>query len=129
MGFMVQPSRWERDHAGFVFRSQAYQDRHDGGLPSTPIWRMLERRFDLDQARFSFWHPNVARMILRSREDAYVPVLPPGPVIPPCIPAVPVVPPGLDPCRGGEQVVPAPGSLALGLAAVAAFVSRRLCGF
>ncbi len=69
MSFIVHPSQWEIEHAGAIFSGQAYQAAHDGQLPDTPMWRMLEFRHSLNAARFSHWHPNVA-LILENREPA-----------------------------------------------------------
>lgn len=63
MGFIVHPSEWEVEHAGAVFAGQAYQATHDGALPDTPMWRMLEFRHSLNPARFDHWHPNVGLIL------------------------------------------------------------------
>lgn len=60
--FSIEPSKWEVDHAAGIVSGQAYESQH-GVLPDTPMWRMLERRFELNPVRFSFWHPNVAILI------------------------------------------------------------------
>ena len=65
MSFIVHPSKWEVEHAGAIFSGQAYQATHDGELPDTPMWRMLEFRHSLNSARFDHWHPNVGLMLER----------------------------------------------------------------
>lgn len=67
MSFIVHPSKWEAEHAGAIFAGQSYQSTHDGQLPDTPMWRMLEFRHSLNSARFDHWHPNVG-LILEHRE-------------------------------------------------------------
>ena len=67
MSFIVHPSKWEVEHAGGIFKGQAYQATHDGQLPDTPMWRMLEFRHSLNAARFDHWHPNVG-LLLEHRE-------------------------------------------------------------
>jgi hypothetical protein len=63
--FTVPPSPFERDHAAGILAGMTYQAEHDGALPDTPMWRMLERRKELAPARFDHWHPNLALMIER----------------------------------------------------------------
>ncbi|APW63393.1 hypothetical protein BSF38_04959 [Paludisphaera borealis] len=67
MGFIVHPSKWEAEHAGAILAGQAYQSTHDGRLPDTAMWKMLEFRHSLNPSRFDHWHPNVA-LILENRE-------------------------------------------------------------
>lgn len=66
MSFIVHPSKWEVEHAGAIFSGQAYQATHDGQLPDTPMWRMLEFRHSLNSARFDHWHPNVGLILERN---------------------------------------------------------------
>jgi len=69
MGFIVHPSQWEVDHARAIFAGQAYQASHDGQLPETAMWKMLEFRHELNPARFTHWHPNIA-LIFENRDPA-----------------------------------------------------------
>jgi len=107
--FTVAPSQFEIDHAAAIVAGMHYQAEH-GVLPPTPMWRALERRHDLDPARFDRWHPNVGLMIERSeaaalRSDATA-----------CTPGV-----ALQPLTVAS--VPEPSSLAMcSLAIVFAFV-------
>lgn len=64
--FTVAPSTWEVEHHPAIRAAELYQASHDGALPSSPAWRALERRHDLDPTRFSHWHPNISLMIARS---------------------------------------------------------------
>lgn len=61
--FSTTPSSWEIDHVAGIRAGEAYQSSHDGVLPATPMWGMLERRYELNEARFRRWHPNVALML------------------------------------------------------------------
>lgn len=126
MAFIVPPSRWEIQHAGPIMAAQAYQAANNNQLPDTRAWRMLEYRYDINPSRFTFFHPNVGRMIELER----TPPPPaeqivdgwegqPPPIIPPVDGGTPVIPP-LNPPIGQEidppgnpppQVVPEPGSL------------------
>jgi hypothetical protein len=63
--FTLPPSPWEIQHAAGILAGMTYQAEHDDALPDTPMWRMLERRHDLNPARFDRWHPNIALMIER----------------------------------------------------------------
>lgn len=69
MSFIVHPSNWEIEHAGAIFRGQVYQATHDGQLPDTPMWRMLEFRHSLNAARFDHWHPNVGLILEQKQPD------------------------------------------------------------
>ena len=107
MSFILRPSEWEVDHARGIFAGMAYQAEHQGELPATPMWRALERRYDLAPMRFAHYHPNIAAMIATARETPYDP--------PPCIPVVCVPPPS----HGASQHVPEPAAcvlLAVGIA-------------
>jgi hypothetical protein len=96
MGFMVPPSKWEIGHAAPIFAAQKYQAAHEGQLPDTRMWRMLEFRHDLNARRFNFYHPNIGRMIEAQNMKPLVP-----PIIPPAPPIVPPVFPPTDPGGGG----------------------------
>jgi len=132
MGFIVRPSAWEVQHARGIFAGQAYQAQNGGQLPDTPVWRMLEFRYSLNTARFTYFHPNVARMIEQKLTPPPVapppvappPVEPPPPITPPITPPPAIViPPPVDPPPitppitppvdpPGEQIIdppPAPG--------------------
>lgn len=100
MGFIVRPSPWEVQHARGIFAGQAHQAQNGGQLPDTPMWRMLEFRYSLNTARFTYFHPNVARMIEQKLTPPPVeppPVEPPPPIAPPPPPIIPppeiVIPP------------------------------------
>jgi len=124
MMFPLPPSRWEREHAGFVLRSLRFQAERDGDLPGTPAWGMFERRYDLAPARFESWHPNLAAMIRLSREADF----PALPAAPPCVPAAPALPPAPPGPNPPQVAAPEPASLALGAIAAAAFLASRLAG-
>lgn len=102
MGFLVPPSRWEIQHAAPIFAAQQYQAAHDGRLPSTRMWRMLEFRHNLNARRFNFFHPNIGRMIEAQN------MVPPTPILPPVPPVVPPVVPPTDPGGGGGTGEPPP---------------------
>lgn len=108
---MLPPSTYEVQHARPILQAQAFQQTHNGDLPDTKIWRMFERRFNLNEQRFTHFHPNIAALIRMSHmggghqeEVVYIspqfmppcpiPYLPPGPTDPPdqAIPAVPEPP-------------------------------------
>lgn len=113
MGFYAPPRMWELEHRQ-QFLSAQHTLTTTGNLPDTPMWRMLERRFDANEARFTFWHPNFARLI-RDAEGQSMPICPIGrPDLPvwgemrtSCVPPVP-------------QAIPEPNALVLSLIAVAA---------
>ncbi|MDG3008009.1 hypothetical protein [Paludisphaera mucosa] len=127
MGFIVPPSKYEIQHAKQIFAAQTYQSTHNGQLPDTRAWRMLESRHALNATRFDFYHPNIGRMIegrgftppatqvvvkgwqghMRGPETTpIVPIIPP--VVPPVVDVVPTTP-TLPPT--GQEVTP-PGPLA-----------------
>jgi hypothetical protein len=93
-------------------------------LPGTPMWAMLERRFELDPSRFSFFHPNVAMMLNHAGNHVRHPHEihgwagrmrgPHEPSTPSC----PIEPPHLNP-----QTVPEPDSLAMGAVCVAVWLA------
>lgn len=124
MGFIVAPSQFEIEHHAAIFAGQAYEAEH-GVLPDAPMWRMLERRFELNPARFSFWHPNIAILIERQGSPSTPPACraphgwigcmrrPPMPIIPSPL----CEPPGVVcqpvPPHSGSQVVPEPAASTL----------------
>lgn len=115
MGFIVPPSKWEIQHAGRIFAAQNYQAAHGGQLPDTPMWRMLEFRYDLNARRFTFNHPNISRMIVSQRVTPPTSTVPqvidvpkdpvPGPPDVPTNPVLPLTPPLPPPDSGGGTIV------------------------
>ncbi len=69
MSFIVSPTRWEVDHAHALEAGAEFASTHDGELPQTPMWKMLEHRYELAPARFAFWHPNVALILERAEQS------------------------------------------------------------
>lgn len=106
-------SPWERDHIeGLILGIR--HEAATGELPQGPMWSMLERRYDLNPERFTSYHPNIARMIDRSRDreanprpDVW-PIDRPNIFVPVDRCETPIPPP--DPCLN-PQVVPEPSSL------------------
>lgn len=122
MSFTVRPSQWEIEHAGGIFAGQAYQVQHNGQLPDTPMWRLLEYRYSVNAARFTFYHPNIGRMIAQKLTPpppppvvppvTPPPVTPPSPITPPPPVGPPITPPPTDgggSDGGGQVIVPPPG--------------------
>lgn len=66
--FDFKPSPFEVSHARFIYLSREYQTFHGGDLPPTRPWGRLEHRWELNPARFDYFHPNVGRMIERWQE-------------------------------------------------------------
>jgi len=125
--FTLPPSKWEVEHAAGLFRSQVYQKLHEGDLPDTPIWQMLEQRFEINPDRFTSYHPNVAAMILASREEEQeVGELPSCPQITTPIVGLPLpATPGGPP--GPQTAVPEPSSIVtFALAVVALYFWKGL---
>lgn len=111
----LPPSRWELDHLAGVALGVRYEAEHHA-LPDTPMWAMLERRYDLDPIRFQHWHPNVSLLIEHARQDG--PGRPDVWPIDRCSPYQAGVGCEPPPSRGGaQQVVPEPPGLALALVA------------
>lgn len=78
MGFYVAPTRWEIQHASQIFAGQQYAAAHNGQLPDTPAWRMLEFRHSLNAKRFNYYHPNVGRILeLAGGPPPAIPNVPP----------------------------------------------------
>lgn len=105
MGFIVRPSAWEVQHARGIFEGQAYQAQNGGQLPDTPMWRMLEFRYSVNAARFTYFHPNIGRMI----EQKLTPPAPVTPVDPPPVDPPPLTPPvPLEPPVDPPPITPPP---------------------
>jgi hypothetical protein len=66
--FTIKPSQFEVEHWPAIRAAELYQAEHGDALPATPIWRALERRHDLNPARFDHWHPNLGIMIERMEQ-------------------------------------------------------------
>lgn len=114
LGFAYRPTAWEVQHAPGILAGQAYQAQNDGLLPDTPMWRMLEFRYSLNASRFTYFHPNVARMIEQKLTmPPPPPVTPPPPTVTPPPPITPppsiVIPPPTDPPPVTPPVDPPPG--------------------
>ena len=119
--FTVPPSVWEVDHWRGVRDGLAHQRANDGQIPDTPMWHMLERRYDIDLVRFELHHPNLSQMIERSRDALDRPPIWPidreGPFPPPSCTTQPPSGPL------GPQVVPEPaGWIPLTIAIVIALL-------
>lgn len=122
LSFALPPTPWELQHAQGILAGQAYQAQTGGLLPDTPMWQMLEFRYSLNASRFTYFHPNVARMIEQkltmppptTPPVTPPPVTPPPPTVvpPPTPPITPppaiVIPPPTDPPPITPPVDPPP---------------------
>jgi hypothetical protein len=115
MSFVIAPSHFEVDHFRAIFAGQTYLAEH-GDLPDNPFWRAMERRRELNPARFSYWHPNISYLL---EYRWFKPVDPPVINLPIETPQCLVPPP-----ETRAQVAPEPAAstmLALALLAVGAW--------
>lgn len=85
----IHPSKWEVQHHEAIQQGESYIAEHHT-LPDSPIWRMLERRYELNTARFRFWHPESANIL--DSLKSYIPptycdwIKPEHPNFPPYVP-------------------------------------------
>lgn len=124
--FTLPPSQYEIDHASAIKAGLNFQTTHEGQLPSTAAWKMLEFRQALNPTRFKIYHPNLSKMIENSftySTHCEFPVVPTCPVVDiPCLPNVWVECP---PVQMANQTVPEPTTaLLLGVGLVWMFITK-----
>lgn len=119
---VAQPTKFERENVGLIRSGYQHLVEH-GTLPDTPFWHLNEFRYDLNEARYTINHPNIANII-----DMYLAnvTIPPDRPWPPVEPILPVCPPINPPCVPvtpceplNPQTVPEPTALLMGTAALA----------
>jgi hypothetical protein len=116
--FRVKPTPYEVEHAGLIRQGVLYQQSHQGDLPGTPFWNMIERRYLARPLNFQHYHPNLFLMEMTAHHatpERHVPhgwighmrQPPIGDVCPPIVECPPPVGPP------AQQVVPEPVSCVL----------------
>ena len=110
--FSIKPSKYEIEHSAQIHAGIRYEAEH-GVLPSDPFWSFLEHRYELNPARFSYYHPVSAWLIEHQGQHHDGHRTPHGwigymrhpepPVIPPCLPSIPI-----GPCETPHVACPPP---------------------